>query len=141
IGLVIHPEKQNPDYIFTYGMIWYAIQTGKFLEPTIESRELGAVAYDKSEDFVIGEPTTEFLPESARSNLKKFLLDQGVYNPRICVLSGDGKNFDFGVFVESLGNPPEKEYLGISQALSWFLPQHYSISLISDADFRVSFPL
>jgi hypothetical protein len=31
-----------------------------------------------------------------------------------------------------LGNPPTKEHQGIAEAISWFLPPHYSIVLISE---------
>jgi hypothetical protein len=31
-----------------------------------------------------------------------------------------------------LGNPPEREHEGIAEAIAWFLPNHYSVVLISE---------
>jgi hypothetical protein len=47
-------------------------------------------------------------------------------------VSIDQKNYDLCFSLESFGNPPETEHKGLAEALSWFLPAHYSIALISE---------
>jgi hypothetical protein len=122
-------------------MLWYGLKTGRFLEPEVKARDLGAVSISKTSEFQFGDASEDYLPKDVRKYLREFLLAQGVYSPRLCVFSENGLDYDLGLFVESLGNPPEKEYLGIAQALSWFLPQHYSVTFVSDADFKTSFAL
>ena len=71
IGLVVHPEKDYPDYIFTYGMIWYFKETHFFLNPHKKDPP-------QNIEIVIGQPSKEFLPLYVRRILKQFFLDQGV---------------------------------------------------------------
>ena len=57
----------------------------------------------------------------------------GMQSP-VLVMSTDGENYDFCFSLESLGNPPEAEHSGIAEAISWFLPPHYSLLLIGEKD-------
>jgi len=79
-----------------------------------------------------GPPSPQYLPQYVRNILKEFFRDQGVLMPKILVMSADRKHYDLAISLESLGNPPEKEHQGIAEALSWFLPPHYSIVLVSE---------
>ena len=38
IGLVVNPHKMVPDYVFTYGMLWNYIETGRFVLPSRRNR-------------------------------------------------------------------------------------------------------
>ena len=122
IGLVIHPEKAYPDYIFTYGMIWYFKETHLFLSP--HKKEAPS-----NKEVVVGQPSKEFLPLYVRRILKQFFLDQGLYDPRWVMVGPDQHNMDICFCLESLGNPPASEYEGILKAISWFLPQHYCLAV------------
>lgn len=124
IGLVVHPEKTYPDYMFTYGMIWYFKEKCMFLEPYIKHPKISQNA-----KAVFREPSKEFLPLYVRSILKQFFLDQGIYKPQIIMVGPDQHNMDVCFCLESLGNPPVSEHRGILKAISWFLPQHYSIAI------------
>jgi hypothetical protein len=55
-------------------------------------------------------------------------------HPRILVMSTDRKHYDLAFSLESLGNPPTKEHQGIAEAITWFLPPHYSVVLVSEKD-------
>ena len=63
------------------------------------------------------------MPAQPKKNFKAF---------QILIFSFDKKQYEFGISLESLGNPPETEHAGIAEAISWFLPPHYSIVLISE---------
>ena len=41
-------------------------------------------------------------------------------------------SYDLCFSLESLGGPPNQEHSGIAKALSWFLPQHYSVALVKE---------
>ncbi len=131
IGLVVNPRREPyPDFVFSYGMIWSFIETGYFIRSDL-AQSSGEVDYSNHK-IVSGAPTEQFLPLYVRQTMKNFLNDQGVFNPKILMISVDEKNYDLAFSLEALGNPPEKEHAGIAEALSWFLPPHYSVVLISE---------
>ena len=133
IGLVVHPEKTYPDYIFTYGMIWYFKERCMFLEPHIKHPKSS-----QNVKAILGQPSKEFLPLYVRSILKQFFFDQGIYKPQILMIGPDHYNMDICFCLKSLGNPPVSEHQGILKAISWFLPQHYSIA-ISEKNINLPF--
>lgn len=131
MGLVINPQKEYPDYVFSYGMIWHFRETGFFYraKPAVSS---GSFELKDGTQLHAGEPNPQYLPQYVRNILKEFLRDQSVYAPKILVMSPDRLNYDLVFSLESLGNPPVKEHQGIAEAISWFLPPHYSIVLASE---------
>ncbi len=131
IGLVLNAHKTAPDYIFTYGMIWNFRETGMFITPAPDAHG-GVVHFEKGEKVMAGPPSKEYLPPYVRDILFQFFKDQGVESPKVLVISKDRKNYDLCFSLESLGEPEEAEHAGIAEALSWFLPTHYSIMLASE---------
>lgn len=128
IGMVVNANKSLPDYVFTYGMVWNYRENGHFLE-ILEEKVSDKFELDLNSKYYYGTPTEKFLPGYVRKILKEFFLHQGVYAPKILLLSQDGKNFDLCFSMESLKNPPPKEHEGILEAISWFLPSHYTLAL------------
>lgn len=131
IGLVVNPTEEYPDYVFTYGMIWHFKETGFFYK-TVDQIKPELVEIKEQSKVFYGEPNQQFLPVYVRKILKEFFRDQGLLDVKTILLSDDGKNYDLCFSLESLGNPPTKEHSGIAEAISWFLPPHYPIILISD---------
>jgi hypothetical protein len=131
IGLAVNPQKNTPDFVLTYGMIWNFRETGKFLSDA-PPREQGTFELKPGQQVLTGPPSETFLPKYVRAILKQFLLDQGVFAPKVLMVSIDQKNYDLCFSLESFGNPPVSEHKGLAEALSWFLPAHYSIALISE---------
>jgi len=133
IGLAVNPQKDYPDFVLSWGMIWNFRETGRFLHRGIPegqpstggSLDLGKLAH-------AGTPTPQYLPDYVRKILREFFRDQGLHDVRILVVSEDRKNYDLAFSLESLGNPPESEWAGVGEAISWFLPAHYSILLVSE---------
>lgn len=131
VGLVINPHKSYPDYVFTYGMLWHFKETGLFYR-TADEAPVGTLELEKGQGLHAGPPAPHYLPQYVRNILKQFFLDQNVMRPRILVMSQDRKNYDLAFSLESLGNPPTNEHQGVAEAISWFLPPHYSIVLVSE---------
>lgn len=131
IGLVVNPGKDYPDYIFSYGMLWHFRQTGLFVRDVPPPKE-GFYEFDPEGIQHAGTPNEEYLPKYARSILREFFRDQGVLKPQILLISMDKVQYDLAFSLESLGNPPEEEHQGIAEAISWFLPPHYSLLLVSN---------
>lgn len=131
IGLALNPMKEYPDYVFSYGMIWSFKETGYFFKPT-PNRDDGSVQFNIGSLVHAGSPTEEYLPGYVKNIIKEFFRDQGILRPRILLISTDRENYDLAISLESLGNPPESEHQGVAEAISWFLPPHYSLLLVSE---------
>lgn len=141
IGLVVNPQKEYPDYVFTYGMIWHFRQTGYFYLDQTDVKT-GVIEITQSEKMISGSPSDTYLPQYVRAILREFFRDQGILQPKILMLSQDGgAHFDLCLSLESLKNPPVKEHDGILEAISWFLPPHYSLMLVSEKDLPPFFNL
>ncbi|MBX7230556.1 MAG: hypothetical protein K1X29_00590 [Bdellovibrionales bacterium] len=131
VGLVVNVHKPVPDYVFNYGMIWNWKETGQFITPS-KTVTTGAVHIESGKKIHFGEPNPSYLPPGVRKIMAEFLRDQGVRDPKILVLSHEEGLYDLCFSLESLGSPPSLEHKGIAEALGWFLPQHYSLMLISE---------
>ena len=141
IGLVINAHKSLPDYVFTYGMLWNFKERKEFLSEQTELIKLGPVEIKNGEILYVGEPGENYLPNYVRKIIRQFLADQGVKAPQISMVSRDNKIFDLCFSLESLGQPAQKEHKGSLEALSWFLPQHYSRMILSEKTLPRFFPL
>lgn len=130
IGLAVNPQKQQPDFVFTYGMIWNYLIRGEFVTFQDDRIAPGQVTLEEGAKVMSGDPSQEYLPDYVRQILRAFFLQQGVKEPKILLLSLDeGKQFELAFSLDCLGNPPQSEHRGIAEALSWFLPNHYALML------------
>jgi hypothetical protein len=131
IGLALNPTEEYPDYVFTYGMIWHFKETGLFYK-TMDQIKPEVIEIKENSNIYHGQPSEAYMPNYVRKILKEFFRDQGLLAVRIILLSDDNKNFDLCFSLDSMGNPETKEHHGIAEAISWFLPPHYSIVLINE---------
>ena len=132
IGLVVNPNRTPyPDFVFSYGMLWSFRETGYF-NKYVKNTENKQLLIENPQAALFGEPTLEFLPQYVRKVLNDFFLDQSVFAPKVLMISNNGKDYDLCFSLESLGSPKVEEHQGILEALSWFLPPHYAIALISE---------
>lgn len=133
IGLVINPRRlPYPDYVFSYGMIWSFRETGYFIKYQSLKVDKQLVVDQNNNNIKVGPPSEEYFPLYARSVMKDFLRDQTIFDARILMISTDGQNYDLCFSLESLGLPPESEHEGILEAISWFLPPHYTVAVVSE---------
>jgi hypothetical protein len=135
IGLVVNPQKDYPDFVLSYGMLWFFRSTGKFILRD-QQAPVGQTEFNIRDIKTSGPATESYLPLAVRKIIKEFFQDQGVFSPKYAVISFDNKNYELALSLESLGNPPENEHPGIAEALSWFLPGHYRILLTKAADIK-----
>ncbi len=127
IGLVVNPHKMVPDYVFTYGMLWNFVETGFFVSPW-SPPPAGQVLITPESRPVVGPPTDKFLPPYVRDILRELLQAQGFDQVKILVAaSQDFTEQDLVVANESVGELNASEQRQLAEALSWFLPLHYSL--------------
>ena len=112
-------------------MVWNFCQRGEFLTPSA-TRPQGKLEIADGQQLYTGAPNSAFLPEEARAVIRDFLKRQKVTVPKILMISTDQENWDLAFSIESMGSPPLNEHAGIAEALSWFLPAHYSVALVSE---------
>ncbi len=136
IGLVVNPHKMVPDYVFTYGMLWNFVETGYFVSPW-NPPLAGEVLITPESRPVIGPPTDKFLPPYVRDILRELLKGQGFEDVRILVAaSRDYKEQDLVIALESVGELNASEQRQLAEALSWFLPLHYSLVFAPEQSLR-----
>jgi len=136
IGLLIdHSDDQEyPDAILTWGMVWQLLKKGtlEFPEENESNLKTTPLQFDWKQINRSGDPNEDYLPKLVRKVLREFFAEQEILTPRILVYTLDGQNFETAFSLESLGNPPTHEHEGILEAIAWFLPPHYQISLASE---------
>jgi hypothetical protein len=132
IGLVLNPTKPAPDYVLTYGMLWNYRERGEFLTAQPNEAKPGRFEIKDGQKLFVGNPTEQYLPKYVRAIVKQFLADQGAFAPKILLVSQDNENFDLCFSIESLKSPPAHEHANIAEALSWFMPAHYTVTLMSE---------
>ena len=141
VGMAINPGKLPdgaPEVVLTFGMAWNYGETGELLASAEGAQPPEGASGDRpfnlrhGQALAAGAPSERHLPGYVRSVLRQFFLDQGVFAPKVLMVAADQINFDLCFSVESLGSPPEREHGGILEALSWFLPPHYSLALLSE---------
>ncbi len=134
VGLAINPDKETPDYVFSYGMIWNFLANGEFITAQDDGPRGGKeVEFSPGQEMLAGTPSESYLPPHVRGLFKEFLSQQGIHQPRVVMLSQDSKNYDLVFSLESLGNPPQEEWQGALEGFSWFFPLHYSFSILSES--------
>jgi hypothetical protein len=134
IGMVVNPQKEPyPDYVFSFGTVWNYCERGEFFSPQPPGTgDSGTYEIKDQQEVLVGPPSDGYIPPYVRSLLRQFFLDQGVIKPQWAMMSLDaGKTYDLVFSWESLGKPPEKEHDGILEAISWFLPSHYTLGMVS----------
>lgn len=137
IGLVVNPHKMVPDYVFTYGMLWNFIETGLFVSALPLSATAGSTEVGGEGRPVVGPPTDQFLPPYVRSILKELLVGHGFQEPKILVATNkDYSENDLVLANETVGALDPSEQKHLAEALSWFLPLHYSIVFASEQNLR-----
>lgn len=132
VGMVVNPEKAMPDFAMSYGMVWNCRERGEFLTAA-KTGGASQLTVQNGQQLFAGAPSLSFLPEDVRVVLREFLARQKVTQPKVVMLSADQENWDLVFSVESLGHPPKSEHAGIAEAISWFLPAHYSVGVISES--------
>lgn len=140
IGLALNPQNENPDYVFSYGMLWNFKEKKRFLEPMTTTRS-SRMEINSGQKVVHGDLAKEFFPEYARKLLREFLNQQGITSPKILAISTDQKDFDICFSLNSLGMPHAREHQGIAEAISWFFPFNTSIVLVEEKNLPGFYPV
>ncbi|QES87691.1 hypothetical protein [Rhizosphaericola mali] len=133
MGFVINPQKEQPDWVFSYGDVFnYALKKDFYnTDNTFFSKETPQdekIAEDVQ--VMVGSPSEFILPVPVRAVIKNFLQFKGIKEPKVLLMSKekDGVQVQDLVFNFTPKNfEKEEEFRATAQQLMWFLPRHYSV--------------
>lgn len=132
MGLAINTHKEQPDWIFTYGdLVNYCLNNEFYSDESIFSKKIDETSVDKDEKILVGQPSETILPADLRHNLREFLVNMGIKEPKIMLIA---RNYDdeHAVRQDLVFNitpamfQTEHDFNQIMASISWFLPRHYS---------------
>lgn len=129
VGLVINADKERPDYVFHYGMIWNFVHNQFFVKNV-------SLEFDKNASIYVAQISEDIIPKHALDFIKEYIKSAGIDEPRGALISRDKLQYDFALSIESLGNPPKEEHEGIARGIGWFLPNHIPATLIYEDKFQ-----
>ncbi|TFH33962.1 MAG: hypothetical protein E4G99_10455 [Anaerolineales bacterium] len=145
LGVVINPGIDGAEWVFSYGDILTHRMFGVFAvdQTSAKKQPFEEVKIEKQEQVLIGQPSEEFLPASAREAIKRhFLARYGKEDLGVFLMSR--KDFNpptqlvFSIFPEDFGGA--ERFQGVLQEISWFLPRHYPVLAVPrEASLRDSF--
>ncbi len=134
-GVVINPSQNGADWVLSYGDILnlHLNKTFYTMGATPFSSETNTETIAEKEEVLIGQPSEALLPQQTRQLLANLLKLNGINNPKILLLMRHKQGEDGGATQDIVFNLTEKKfadentYRSVMQAISWYLPRHYSI--------------
>ncbi|GAA3939451.1 hypothetical protein [Hymenobacter algoricola] len=134
LGVVINPDRGQPDWVLTAGDVLNYALTGEFYTTaeTPFSRQATDETIQEDEEVLVGQPNETLLPAATRIVLRDFLTAHGVPDPKLALLMRHAKtgpavaqDLVFNVVPDLF--PDEATYRQVMQRIGWYLPRHYSV--------------
>lgn len=128
-GIVVNPQGNAADWVFSYGDIVNFHITGEFYSPSqVPLQRQETLLAD--EKMMAGAPSEKFLPKQARAIIRDFLKSMGIAQPKVMLVSRNinGKPVQELSFNVTQGDfPTQRHYTFTMEHLAWYLPRHYSV--------------
>lgn len=136
LGLVLNlKEKQAPDFVFNYGMVWNYLLRDKFVNEVPKLKE-------DSDETYVHEISEGYLPKEVRGVIKHFLDMNNIQDAKISLVSGgDQTPYELLWFFKDLQETPDAEKTSLLEALSWFLPLDYRLAWAESEDLELKFQI
>lgn len=139
-GVVINPDKDEPDWVFTYGdILSYHLYKEYCLEHSGNQNKTDEVIKKDTQVFT-GNPSENFLPSSTRRVLRNHLNKLNVHNVKIFLMfrpETKSQDLVFNITPEKFTN--RHDFDVIMKIISWYMPRHYSIVGISEEGKEIDF--
>lgn len=142
LGIVIHPEKPVPEYVFTLGDLANFQMRNEFITTPEFVLTAGEEKVKAEEKVMLAQPSESFFPTPIRQALRSYLTWVKIENVKCLLLI---RNTDKGVTQELAFNltedhfPDAESYQRIVQNIAWFLPRHYTYVTIDESTFPSHF--
>lgn len=132
-GVVINPTENRADWVLSYGDILNFHLNKEFYtkSATDFSNQAGEETVTENEKVMVGQPSEIILPEQTRKLLADFLTTNGIAIPKVLLMmrhrkDGSGVSQDLVFNVTPHDFNDENTYRNVMQAISWYLPKHYT---------------
>lgn len=132
MGLAINTHQEQPDWIFSYGdLVNYSLNNEFYSDESVFSKKTEEAHIDKDEKILVGQPSETILPKELRHNLREYLVNMGIKEPKIMLIARnyDNENLvsqDLVFNITPTMFQTEQDFKQIMASISWFLPRHYS---------------
>lgn len=144
-GVVINPQNERPDWVFSYGdIVNYELNDTFYTEDSIFSNNKEQIVINQDEQILIGTPSDNILPKYLRNQLRGFLKHMGIETPKAMLIARNyqdekevKQDLVFNFTPPQLGD--EKVFAQISHTLGWLLPKHYSVLFVEEASIENGF--
>ncbi len=128
VGIVIHPDKSPPEWVFTYGNLWSLHSYNSFDRMPAGGERRAPLASGRQ--VLLASPNETFLPGFARNILRAYLQKLGIANPRVMLVSDAAarlpQSLAFSFYPQDL--PNQQTFDAVMERLkNWFLPPHYGL--------------
>jgi len=136
-GIAINPDKEQPDWIFSYGDLVNFHIHGAFDAKGFDFNPAEAKPGEEENIAVgtkitTGNPSEKIIPIPSRAVLRAFFEAHGV-SPKIMLMSrGDGLDLVIPATPDSFSDPDHYQYF--CAALRWFLPGYYGMIATKESD-------
>jgi hypothetical protein len=140
LGIAINADKDEPDWVFSYGDIVDFYLNGAFYTKKITNPFTGIVTDVMiAENRVrIGPPSETYLPQKSRKVIREFLESFGL-NPKICLVlwidQGNQLTPTFNIIPEMFKRTDSESFQSFLTFLQWYFPRHYKVVCIQENEY------
>jgi hypothetical protein len=135
IGISINPHSAGVDWVFASGdllayRLYNSFDTQESARATARQHEQ---VLQEPEQVLIGAPSGSYLPSYTRRVLRRYIEERlGVHDPGVFLMSrasGEpSEHLVFSIYPDRFAD--EAAFRSAHNALTWFLPRHYSVIAI-----------
>ncbi|WDF70134.1 hypothetical protein PQ465_07085 [Sphingobacterium oryzagri] len=131
-GIVINPQFEQPDWVFSYGDLVNLKLNGEFYTSnSVFSNNKAQQSIGQHEEILVGQPSEAIFPTALRNNVREFLQYAGIKIPKIMLIARNytdeakaSQDLVFNMIPAQFAS--EKDFNNILNTLQWFMPKHYS---------------
>ena len=143
-GIALHPDRQPPDFVFSYGHLWslraYDSFDGDGVEPPMRSTSSEAV-FDANAEILMGTPSEEMLPHFAREALARMFEGFGMPSRQVALLMvpdrHPSRTLVFDVAERYMPDP--SSFRALLDTLSWYAPPGLALAAVDPEGQSVPF--
>ncbi|MCY4779530.1 hypothetical protein ORI89_07700 [Sphingobacterium sp. UT-1RO-CII-1] len=146
-GIVINPQNDKPDWVFSYGDLVNLKLNGEFYTyKSVFSNINEYSSIGKDEEILVGQPSETIFPSYLRHQIRDFLHYSGLRNAKIMLIARNytdeekaSQDLVFNIMPTQFAT--EHEFNTIMNTLQWMLPKHYSFFGVDELSIENGFQL
>lgn len=138
-GVVINPQNERPDWVFSYGdIVNYELSDSFYSNESVFSNNKEQIIIGKDEQILVGAPSDTILPKYLKNQLREFLKHAGIEQPKAMMIARQYESEEdvkqdlvFNFTPPQIAN--DKAFEQISNTIGWLLPKHYSVLFVEES--------